>query len=105
MFLRHARPARFAAAFLLLFTATLVLMAPKVNAPETPFDEASTVTNEIVIQTDDVSSENQRSHTATSVPKIFAESRMINVRRVLPVYAGQLSDSRRAQQLLCTLLC
>ena len=39
MFLRHARTARFAAAYLLLFTASLVLMVPKVNAPETLFDE------------------------------------------------------------------
>ena len=104
MFLRHARTARFAAAYLLLFTASLVLMAPKVNAPETLFDE-TTLTNEMVIQTDGASSDNQRLDIAVSMPKMFAQSGMIIVRGIFPVYAGQLADSHRFQELFCTLLC
>jgi hypothetical protein len=48
MFLRHARAARLAAAYL-LFTVALVI-APKADIPETPFDEANTPTNEIVVE-------------------------------------------------------
>lgn len=107
MFLRHARVARFAAAYLLLFTASLVLMVPKVNAPETPFDE-TTSTNEMVIQTDGASSDNQCLDKAVSTPMMFPQSGMINIRRIFPVYARQLADSHRFQELFelfCTLLC
>jgi hypothetical protein len=100
MFLRHARTVRLAAAYL-LFTVALV-MVPK--APDTLFDEANTPTNEIVVQKNASSSEYRQSGTAF-VPKIFAQSPRISVRRILPVYAGQLTDSRRFLELFCFLLC
>jgi len=103
MFLRHVRTARFAAAYL-LFTVAFVLMAPTADVPETPFDEANTPTNEMVVQTAPSSREYRPSDTAF-VPKIFAQSRSISVRRILPVYAGQLTDSRTFRELFCTLLC
>jgi len=103
MFLRHVRVARFAAAYL-VFTVVLVLMVPKADVPETQFDEANTSTNEIVAQKDASSWEYRQSGTAF-VPKIFAQSRRISVRRILPVYVGQLTESRTFQGLFCTLLC
>jgi hypothetical protein len=48
MFLRHARPTRLAIVYL-LFTVALVLV-PKADILETPFDEANTPTNEIVVK-------------------------------------------------------
>jgi len=105
MFLRHARTARFAAAYLLLFTAALVLMVPKVNVPETLFDEANTSTNEIETHTDDPSSEYRPSDIAVLVSHMFGQSPRIDVRRILPVDAGQLTDTRTFRELFCTLLC
>jgi hypothetical protein len=50
MFLGHARPTRLAVVYL-LFTVALVLV-PKADISETPFDEANTPTNEIVVKKD-----------------------------------------------------
>lgn len=103
MFLRHTRTARFAAAYVLLFTAALILMVPKVNVPETLFDEATIPTNEMVTQKDNPSAQFLRSDIA--VPQMFAESRRISVPRILTVYAGRLIARRAYQELFCTLLC
>jgi hypothetical protein len=102
MFLRRARAARLASAYL-LFTVAL-LMVPKADIPETSFDEANTPTNEMVVVKAAFSLEHRRSIIA-SVPLMFAQSRKIRVRRVSPVYAGQLTDAHRFQELLCSLLC
>ena len=102
MFLRRARATRLAAAYL-LFTVAL-LMVPKADIPETSFDEANTPTNEMVV-VKPVSSLEERQSIISSVPVIFAQSRKIRVRRISPIYAGQLTDSSRFQQLLCSLLC
>ena len=48
MFLSRARPTRLAVVYL-LFTVALILV-PKADILETPFDEANTPTNEIVIE-------------------------------------------------------
>lgn len=93
---------RLAAAHL-LFTVALV-MVPKADIPETLFDEANTPTNEMVVQKDVSSWENRQSGPAF-VPEIFVQSRRLSVRRVLPVYAGPLTDSRTLRELSCTLLC
>ena len=47
MFLRRARATRLAAAYLLF--AVALLMVPKADIPETPFDEGNTQTNEMVV--------------------------------------------------------
>lgn len=101
MFLRHARAARLAVAYL-LFTVALA-MVPRADIQETRFDEATTPTNEIVIQKA-ASWEYRRARTVF-VPKIFAQLRKISVRTIVPVYAGQLTDSRRFLELFCSLLC
>ena len=101
MFLRHARTTRLAAAYL-LFTVAL-MMVPKADIPETLFDEANT-TNEMVVEKAASSWEYRQSVTAF-MPRIFAQPRRISVRRILPVYVGQLTESRTFQGLFCTLLC
>jgi hypothetical protein len=102
MFLRHARATRLAAAYL-LFSVTL-LMVPKADVSETPFDEANTQTNEMVVVKAASSREPPQSVTAF-VPIMIAHLRKIRVRRISPVYAGQLTDSCRFQELFCSLLC
>ena len=102
MFLRHARPTRLAAAYL-LFTVALV-MVPKADISETLFDEANTPTNEIVVEKAASSWEHRQSDTAF-VPRIFAQPRRTSVRRISPVYVGWLTDSRTFQELFCTFLC
>ena len=102
MFLRRARATRITSAYL-LFTVAL-LMVPKADIPETPFDEANTPTNEMVVVKAASSIEHRQSIIA-SVPVMFAQSRNISVRRTSPVYAGQLTDSCRFRELFCSLLC
>src|SRR5262249_20465740 len=98
MFLRRAN--RLAAAS--LFFAVALLMAPKADIPDTPFDEGNTQTNEIVVK---VASSLEPRHTVTVPVPMFAQSGKISVRRISPVYTGQLTDSCRFQELLCSLLC
>jgi hypothetical protein len=102
MFLRHARATRLAAAYLLFFTVAL-LIVPKADIPETLFDEANTPTNEMVVGKAASSLENRDSVT-TFVPKMFAQVRKITARRILPIYATRLTDSRTFRELFCTLL-
>ena len=102
MFLRHARAGRLAAAYLLFTVATV--MVPKADISDTLFDEANTPTNEMVVEKVASSWEYRQSGIAV-VPKIFAHSRRISVRRNLPVDAGQLTDSCRFRELFCSLLC
>jgi len=102
MFLLRARATRLAAAYL-LFTVTL-LMVPKADIPETPFDEGNTQTNEMVV-VKAASSLEYRQSVTVSVPIMFAQSQKISVLRILPVYTDQLTNSCRFQELFCSLLC
>jgi hypothetical protein len=102
MFLRRARPTRLAAAYV-LFTVALV-MVPKADIPETLFDEANTPTHEILVEKAASSWEHRQSVTAF-VPRIFAQPRKTPVRKILQVYAAQLTDSRTFRELFCSLLC
>ncbi len=102
MFLGHARPTRLAVVYL-LFTIALVLV-PKADILETPFDEANTPTNEIVVKKDASFWEHRQSVTAY-VPRIFAQPRRTNVCRIFPVHAVRLTDSRTVREILCSLLC
>jgi hypothetical protein len=101
MFLRGASATRLAAVYLLF--AVALLMVPKADIPETPFDEGNTQTNEMVV-VKAASSLELRQSVTVSVP-MFAQPRKISVRRISLVYTGQLTDSSRFQELLCSLLC
>jgi hypothetical protein len=101
MFLRRARPSRFAVVYL-LFTVALA-MVPKADIPETPFDEANTSTNEVLLEKA-ASEWESRQPVTVFVPRIFAQPRTC-VRRILRVYAGWLTNSRKFRELICSLLC
>jgi len=102
MFLHRARATRLAAAY--LFFTVALLMVPKADIPETPFDEGNTQTNEMVVVRAALSLECPEPVTV-SVPIAFTQSRRISVRGISPVYTGQLTDSCRLQELLCSLVC
>jgi hypothetical protein len=102
MSLRHARTDRLVVTYLLFILA--FVMMPKGDIPETPFDEANTPTNEMVVPKAASSLEYRQCRTAL-VPNIFARVRRISVRRTLPICAGQLTDSRRFRELFCSFLC
>jgi len=88
MLLRHARPTRRAAAYL-LFTVALV-MVPKADIAETPFDEANTPTSEMAMERTAAPSECGQS-LPSPVLRIFSQPRRISVRRVLPAHPGRLT--------------
>ena len=101
MFLR-ARATRLAAVYL-LFTLVL-LIVPKADIPETPFDESNTETHEMLVVTA-VSSLEYRPPVNTFGLSILVQPRTMSVRRVLPVLVGRFTDSRVFRELFCTLLC
>jgi hypothetical protein len=102
MSLRRARPTRLAAAYL-LFTVAL-LMVPKADIPETLFDEANDSTNEMVVENPASSLQTLQTVT-TFVPWIFAQVRVINIRRISPIYVSRVTDSRTLREIFCFLLC
>lgn len=102
MFVHHARPTRLAVVYL-LFTVALVLV-PKADILETPFDEANTPTNEIVVVEAPSSGEPRQSDTASG-QRIFAQPRRTSIRRISAAYPSRLTDSRTFQELFCTFLC
>jgi hypothetical protein len=102
MFLRHARATRLAAAYLLVTVA--LMMVPKADIPETLFDEANTPTDELVVE-NAASSWEYRQPVIAFAPRISAQPRRADVRRILSVYASRLTGSRAFRELLCTLLC
>ena len=102
MFLCHARETRLVTAYLLFMVA--LVMVPKADISETLFDEANIPTNEIAIENAAFSWEYRQSVTALE-PRIFAQPRRTGVRRILPVQAARLTDSRTFRELFCFLLC
>jgi hypothetical protein len=101
MFLRHMTAIRLTAAY---FLFAIGLVIPKIDIPETLFDEANTPTNEMVVVKAGFSVEYSQAF-RTLVPKMFAQSRRITVRRTFPVYASRLTDSSTLRERFCSLLC
>jgi hypothetical protein len=81
-----------------------LVMVAKVDISETLFDEANIPINEIAIENAAFSWEHRQSVPAF-VPRIFAQPRRTCVRRIFPVYAARLTDSRTFRELFCSLLC
>jgi hypothetical protein len=102
VFLRHVGPIRIAAACLLF--VLVVMMVPKADILETPFDEANTPTNEIVVEKTASLCE-PREPVTVFAPKEFAKWRRVGLHRILPVYAKVLTDSRTFRELFCFFLC
>ena len=101
MFLCHGRPTRLAVVYLLV--AVALVLVPKADISETPFDEANTPTNEMVVTK--VSPSEHEQLVTTFAPRIFPQPRRTSVCRIFPVYAGPLTDSRTVREILCSLLC
>ena len=101
VFLRHQRATRLAATCL-LFTLAM-MMVPKADISETLFDEANPPTNEMVVEKA-ASAREDPSSVIAPVPRIFVQPQT-GIRRMLPVYAGWLTNSRRFRELICSLLC
>ena len=80
-----------------------LVMVPKADIPETLFDESNTPTNEFVVEKAAFACEHRWSVIAP-VPRIFAQPRT-DVRRILLVYAGRLTNSGPFRELICSLLC
>ena len=102
MFLHQARETRFVSACLLFLIA--LVMVPTADISETLFDEANTPINEIVVEKAASSWEDRQSVTEFA-PRIFAQPRRAGVRRIWPVCAGRLTDSRTFRELFCFFLC
>jgi hypothetical protein len=103
MFLHRARATRLVTAFLLVMVTLVVV--PRADIPETLFDEATTPINETGVVEKAVSSWEHRQSVTAFVPRIFAQPRKTPVRKILQVYAAQLTDSRTFRELFCSLLC
>ena len=88
MLLRRARATRLASIYL-LFTVAL-LMVPKADVPETSFDEANTPTNEMVVVKADSSIEHRKLDYRAGANDVCAVAVRSGVRRISPVFAGQL---------------
>jgi len=106
MFIHLARESRLVTAYLLWLIACLIalVLMPKADISETPFDEANTPINEIVVEKAASSWEHRQSVTAF-VPRIFAQPRRASVSRIWPVHGARLTDSRTFRELFCSLLC
>jgi hypothetical protein len=102
MFLHQARETRLMSACLLFMVA--LVMVPTADISETPFDEANSPINEVIVEKAASSGEDWQSVLAF-VPRMFAQPRRISVRRILPVYADRLTDSRTFRELFCSFLC
>jgi hypothetical protein len=96
------------------FLAVIALLAgltlPKVDVPQTRFDEANTPTNEILLQRAVPSREQTQFREQTqlgtaSVARLLADAHEICPRMKPAVSVGQLSDSRTHLEILCTFLC
>jgi len=87
-----------------LFFMVLLVLVPKADVPDTPFDEASTPTNEMVVEKA-APSTLYGPLIAAYVPRMFAPVQSIGISRVVPLCTRRLIDSRSFRKLLCTLLC
>ena len=101
MFFRQAMSNPLAAVCIVFMIALAI--APQVDIPETPFDEANTPTNEMVVEK---TSAARPSLASTAVePRIDAQPSRIENRRILSVFPDRLTDSRTFRELFCTFLC
>jgi hypothetical protein len=98
-------PSRLRVASVLAVVAFLALLIlPKIDDPETRFDEANSPTNEMLVQRMATTPDDNSSRIA-SAPRIGARAPEICGRLKPSVRAGQLSDPRRHLEILCALLC
>ena len=96
-FLHHAMATRVVAIYL-LFTVALV-MVPKADISETPFDESNNPTNKTVFEKAAPFMGIRLQSVTAFVTKIFTQPRRTSDRRMFPICAGRLTDSRTFREL------
>ena len=87
-----------------LIAVAAALVLPKIDLPETAFNETETPNIQTAVTTEAASSKCISSG-AVSAPIPFAQTCDAQVRIVSPAYTTQSSDSREFQKLLSTLRC
>jgi hypothetical protein len=94
---------RLRAALFAMIAVAVVSVLPKIDRPETAFDETDAPTVQAVVMTEDASSKYISSE-AASAPIPFARTCNAQVRVMFP-YTNQSSDSRQLREPLSTLRC
>jgi hypothetical protein len=92
-----------AASLFTLIAVAAVSALPKVDLPETAFDETDAPTIQAVIVTEAASSKCISSGAASAIP--FARTRNAQVRIISSANINQSSDSRQLREPLSTLRC
>jgi hypothetical protein len=87
-----------------LIAVAVVSALPKIDLPETAFDETDAPTIQAVVMTEDASLKGISSG-ATSAPIPFARTCNAQVRIISPAYTNLSSDSRQFRDPLSTLRC
>jgi hypothetical protein len=93
-----------AASLFALIAVAAVSVLPKIDLPETAFDETDIPTIQAVVTTAAASSKCISSW-AASEPIPFARTRKARVRSISPAYTAQSSDSRQFREPFCILRC
>jgi hypothetical protein len=88
--------------FALIVVATVSVL-PKIDLPETAFDETDAPTMLAVVT--EVASSKCISSAATSAPVLFARECNAQVSIISPAYRTQSSDSRQFREPITTLRC
>jgi hypothetical protein len=87
-----------------MIAVAAVSALPKIDLPETAFDETDVPTIQAVVMTEVASSECISSG-AASVPMPFARTGNAQVRNISPAYTNQSSDSCQFREALSILRC
>jgi hypothetical protein len=96
--------ARLWAALFTMIAVAAVSALPRIDLPETAFDETDVPTIQAVVMTRAASSKCISSE-APSAPTPFARICNAQIRIISPAYTNQSSDSRQFRELLSTLRC
>jgi hypothetical protein len=96
--------ARLRTALFTMIAVAAVSALPRIDLPETAFDERDVPTIQAVVMTGAASSKYISSE-APSAPTPFARICNAQIRIISPAYTNQSSDSRQFRELLSTLRC
>jgi hypothetical protein len=96
--------ARLRMAFFTIIAVAAVSALPKIDLPETAFDETDAPTIQAVVMIEAASSK-YFSSGATSAPMLFARTCYVRARIISPACGSQSSDSRQFREPFSTLRC
>jgi hypothetical protein len=93
-----------AASLFALIAVVAVSILPKIDLPETAFDETDAPTIQAILTTKATSFRQCSPSRAASVPMAFARMPKARVRNISPAYTAQSSESRQFRAI-CILRC